>query len=175
MNRFKIPLILQCLIFLIPLNIYMWGNWTLVNAQWALFRYQEAPGVGTSFILGYKDILYIYLGQNTGLYNIAAAGFWTTGAAILLIGLIITIVAYFEEEPYKIKTASYFTLCGGILLGLSAICRFNAGFAIPIGVPIILIIGWWMYRETDEAEEMEDETDDKTDNETDDDDTSGAE
>jgi len=126
-------------------------------------------------ILGYKDILYIYLGQNTGLYNIAAAGFWTTGAALLLIGLIITIIAYSEEEPYKIKTASYFTLCGGILLGLSAICRFNAGFAIPIGVPIILIIGWWMYQETDEAEEMEDETDDETDNETDDNDTSGAE
>jgi len=174
MNRFKIPLILQCLIFLIPLNIYMWGDWLLVNAQWALFRYQQSP-YGNSLILGYKDILYIYLGQNTGLYNIAAAGFWTTGAALLLIGLIITIIAYSEEEPYKIKTASYFTLCGGILLGLSAICRFNAGFAIPIGVPIILIIGWWMYQETDEAEEMEDETDDETDNETDDNDTSGAE
>jgi hypothetical protein len=138
----------------------MWGNWTLVNAQWALFRYQEAPGMGTSFILGYKDILYIYLGQNTGLYNIAAAVFWTIGAAILLIGLIITIIAYFEEEPYKIKTASYFTLGGGIFLGLSAICRFNAGFAIPVGVPIILIIGWWMYQETCEPDETDNAADD---------------
>jgi hypothetical protein len=160
MTRFKIPLLLQCLIFLIPLNIYMWGDWLLVNAQWALFRYQEAPGMGTSFILGYKDILYIYLGQNTGLYNIAAAVFWTIGAAILLIGLIITIIAYFEEEPYKIKTASYFTLSGGIFLGLSALCRFNAGFAIPVGIPIILIIGWWMYQETYEPDETDNATDD---------------
>jgi len=160
MTRFKIPLLLQCLIFLIPLNIYMWGDWLLVNAQWALFRYQEAPGVGTSFILGYKDILYIYLGQNTGFYNIAAAGFWTIGAAILLIGLIITIIAYFDEDPYKIKTASYFTLGGGIFLGLSALCRFNAGFALPVGVPIILIIGWWMYQQTDEPDETDNATDD---------------
>jgi hypothetical protein len=151
MTRFKIPLILQCLIFLIPLNIYMWGDWLLVNAQWALFRYQQSP-YGNSLILGHKDIEYIFLGQNTGLYNIAAALCWTTGAAFLLIGLIITIIAYSEDEYSKIKTASYFTLSGGIILGLSAICRFNAGFAIPVGVPIILIIGWWMYQETNKEE-----------------------
>ena len=159
MTRFKIPLLLQCLIFLIPLNIYMWGDWLLVNSQWALFRYQQSP-YGNSLIPGHKDILYIYLGQNTGLYNIAAAVFWTTGAAILLIGLIITIIAYSENEYSRIKTASYFTLGGGIFLGLSAICRFNAGFAIPVGVPIILIIGWWMYQETYEPDETDNATDD---------------
>jgi uncharacterized membrane protein len=156
MTRFKIPLILQCLIFLIPLNIYMWGDWLLVNAQWALFRYQQSP-YGDSFIPGHKDILYIFLGQSTGLYNIAAAVFWTTGAVILLIGLIITIIAYTREDSEKIRTASYFTLIGGIFLGLSAICRFNAGFAIPVGVPIILIIGWWMYQETYEPDETDDD------------------
>jgi hypothetical protein len=137
----------------------MWGDWLLVNAQWALFRYQQSP-YGNSLIFGHKDILYIYLGQNTGIYNIAAAVFWTTGAAVLLIGLIITIFAYTWEQSGKIRAASYFTLIGGIFLGLSAICRFNGGFAIPVGVPIILIIGWWMYQETVDADEPENETDD---------------
>jgi hypothetical protein len=145
MTRYKIPLILQCLIFLIPLNIYMWGDWLLVNVQWALFRYQQSP-IGNSLILGYKDILYIYSGQNTGVYNIAAASLWTIGSIILLIGLCITIFAYKEERSSLIKTASYYTICGGIFLGLSALCRFYSGFAIPVGVPIILIIGWWMYQ-----------------------------
>ena len=45
MNRFKLSLIFQCLIFLIPLNIYMWGDWILVNVQWALFRFQHANPV----------------------------------------------------------------------------------------------------------------------------------
>ena len=84
MTRHRLPLILQCLIFLIPLNIYMWGDWLLVNVQWALFRYQQSP-YGNSLILGYKDILYMYFGQNTGFYNIAAASLWTFGSIILLI------------------------------------------------------------------------------------------
>ncbi len=90
MNRFKLSLIFQCLIFLIPLNIYMWGDWILVNVQWAFFRYQQSP-YGNSLILGYKDMLYILNGQSTGLYNVAAAVFWTTGVIILIAGLIITL------------------------------------------------------------------------------------
>jgi hypothetical protein len=156
MNRFKLSLIFQCLIFLIPLNIYMWGDWILVNVQWAFFRYQQSH-YGNSLILGYKDMLYILNGQSTGLYNIAAAVFWTTGVIILIAGLIITIVAHTRKESDKLKTASYFTMAGGIFLGLSALCRFNGGFAIPVGVPIILIIGWWMCKEADKPDETENE------------------
>jgi hypothetical protein len=159
MDRFKLSLIFQCLIFLIPLNIYMWGDWILVSVQWAFFRYMQTP-YGNSLILGYKDILYILYGQSTGLYNIAATVFWTTGVLLLLAGLIITIVAYIREESDKIKTASYCTLAGGIFLGLSALCRFNGGFALPVGVPIILIIGWWMYNEGDKPDETENEPED---------------
>jgi hypothetical protein len=159
MNRFKLSLIFQCLIFLIPLNIYMWGDWILVNVQWAFFRYQQSP-YGNSLILGFKDMLYIINGQSTGLYNVAAAVFWTAGVLILLAGLIITIVAHTREESEKLKTAAYFTLAGGIFLGLSALCRFNGGFAIPVGVPIILIIGWWMCKEADIPDETENEAED---------------
>ena len=105
-------------------------------------------------------MLYILQGLSTGLYTIAAAVLWTTGVIILLAGLITTIVAYAREESDKLKTASYFTLAGGIFLGLSALCRFNGGFAIPIGVPIILIIGWWMYKAADETDDNENEPED---------------
>jgi hypothetical protein len=115
---------------------------------------------GDSLILGYKDILYILHGQSTGLYNIGSAVFWTAGVLILLAGLIITIVAFTREESDKLKTASYCNLAGGIFLGLSALCRFNGGFAIPIGVPIILIIGWWMYKAADETDDTENEPED---------------
>ena len=137
----------------------MWGDWILVSVQWALFRYMQTP-YGDSLILGYKDILYILQGQSTGLYNIGSAVFWTMGVLILLASLIITIVALTREESDKLKTASYFTLAGGIFLGFSALCRFNGGFAIPIGVPIILIIGWWMYKAADETDDTENEPED---------------
>ena len=160
MTRKRLPLLLQFLIFFLPLNFYMWGDWVLVNAQWALFRYQQSV-YGTSLIPGYKDIVYIYLGQTTGWYNIAAALFWASGAVILLIGLYYTVLGYFNEESCKIRTASYFTMTGGIFLCLSALSRFFGGFAIPVGIPIILIIGWWMYQENFEPSDTGKESDDE--------------
>jgi hypothetical protein len=139
----------------------MWGNYLLVDVQWALFRFQVTE-YGNSLLLGYKDILYIYLGLNTGIYNIAAAGLWATGSIVLFIGLLITVyAAYIEEEFSLLKKASYFTISGGILLGLSAMFRFNGGYAIPIGIPIILIIGWWMYQENLDNDEDDEDNDDK--------------
>jgi hypothetical protein len=158
MPRYRFALISQILIFLIPLNVFMWGDWLIVNVQWALFRYQQSE-YGNSLILGYKDIAYISLGLTTGIFNIAAALFWTAGSVILLIGLCITIFAVTKDESGFIKTASYFTLCGGIFLSLSALFRFFGGFSIPVGVPVILYIGWRMYRSHEEEEEEESEGD----------------
>jgi hypothetical protein len=154
MSRYRFALLSQFLIFLIPLNIYMWGDWLIVNAQWALFRYQQSA-YGNSLILGYKDIAYIFLGQTTGIDNIAAALFWTVGALILFMGLCITIFAVLKDDSGFIKKASYFTLCGGIFLSLSAMSRFFGGFSIPIGVPVILYIGWRMYRDNKGEYEFE--------------------
>ena len=128
--------------------------------QWAQFQFQESEW-GNSRILGHKDVLYIYVGQNTGIFNIAATGLWTLGTTILLIGLIITFYAYFEEDAPVLRKASFFILGGGIRMWLSAACRFSSGFVIPTGAPIILIIGWWIYQENreDEDDEMEPGTD----------------
>ena len=41
MNKFKISLLLQCLVFLIPVNIYVIGDWLGTGVQWVLFRYQQ--------------------------------------------------------------------------------------------------------------------------------------
>ncbi|MDP2798104.1 MAG: hypothetical protein Q8N94_11480 [Methanoregula sp.] len=134
----------------------MWGDWLLVNVQWALFRFQQSE-LGNSLIPGNKDILYIYFGQNTGIFNIAAAYLWTIGTIILFSGLIITIYAYIEEKSSMLKKASFFTIGGGIILGLSAACRFQGGFAIPVGVPVIFITGWWIYHENREDDKNETE------------------
>ena len=58
MTRYRFALLSQILIFLIPLNIYMWGDWLIVNVQWALFRYQQSE-YGNSLILGLQGY-YLY-------------------------------------------------------------------------------------------------------------------
>jgi len=160
MNKNRISLILQTLIFLIPLNIYMWGDWIIVDLQWALFRYQQSP-YGNSLIIGNKDINYILLGQTTGMYNILATLFWTTGSILLIIGLLIIILANIDEKSSLIKKAAIFTVLGGIFFGFSALLRFFGGFSIPIGVPFVIFIGWWMYTETFEPEGADETLDDE--------------
>lgn len=155
MVRYKILLLLQCLLLVIPLNVFMWGDWLLVNVQWALVRYQQSP-YGPSIIPIYKDLLYIVQGQTTGMYNILAASFWAIGTVLLLIGLLITLFAWVNERPGLIRTVSILTLCSGVLFCFSALGRFVGGFSIPLGVPIILFIGWWMYLQEPEPEDDED-------------------
>ena len=160
MSRYRIPLILQCLVFLIPLNIFMWGDWIIVDLQWAFFRYQSSP-YGESLIPIYKDISYILLGQTTGIHPVLATVFWVAGGILLVIGLLGIIFACFNERSDLIRKASIFTILAGIFFGLSAIERFAGGFAIPVGVPIIIFIGWWMYQEKREDDMKDDETTDE--------------
>lgn len=152
MATYKSLLALQALVFLIPLNFYMWGDWLLVNFQWALVRYQQSY-LGTSIIPFYKDIFYIAEGKTTGIYNILAVSFWTAGSFFLLIGVFITLYAWIYGRSELIRTASLLTTGGGILYCFSALGRFNGGFSIPVGVPIILFIGWWLYNQKPEPED----------------------
>ncbi len=160
MNRYRIPLILQCLVFLIPLNIFMWGDWIIVDLQWAFFRYQSSP-YGESLIPINKDVNYILLGQITGIHPVLAVVFWVAGGTLLVIGLLGIIFACINERADLIRRASIFTILAGVFFGLSAIERFAGGFAIPVGVPIVIFIGWWMYRGESEENETEDESSDE--------------
>jgi len=124
----------------------MWGDWIIVDLQWAFFRFQSSP-YGDSLIPIYKDISYILLGQTSGIHPVLAVVFWVAGGTLLVIGLLSILFAYINERPDFIRKTSIITIFAGIFFGLSAIERFVGGFAIPVGVPVILIIGWWMYRE----------------------------
>jgi hypothetical protein len=165
MNRYRIPLILQCLVFLIPINIYVIGDWLGTGVQWALLRYQQTY-LGNSLILVTKDITYVLTGVISGRSGISYI-LWTAGVLLFIIATILAILANIDEESSLVWKASLFTITGGILLALSIIMQYGilfssqSGFAIPVGVPIILIIGWWMYQEKYEEDAKDEELGDK--------------
>jgi hypothetical protein len=160
MINYRNSFILQILVFLIPLNIYMWGDWIIVDLQWAFFRFQSSP-YGDSIIPINRDISYILLGQTTGIYPVLSTVFWTVGAALIVVGLLALSFCYLNERPDLVGNVSFFTVLAGICFGLSAIGRFAGGFAIPIGVPVVLFIGWWLYHQKSEPVTMEDEPGDE--------------
>jgi hypothetical protein len=162
MTRFRFCLAVQFLLFLIPVNIYVVGDWLGAGVQWILVRYQQTY-LGTSIIPVTKDITYLLHGTISGRSGIAL-GLWDFGTLLVITATILVISAYTSEDFSLVKKASLITIAGGILLAISDLIQYGiwlngpSGFVIPLGIPFILIIGGWMYRMADEPDEGGDET-----------------
>lgn len=165
MNRYRIPLILQCLVFLIPINIYVIGDWLGTGVQWALLRYQQTY-LGNSLILVTKDINYVLTGVISGRSGLSYM-LWAAGVLLFIIAIVLVVFANINEDSGMIRKASLVTIIGAVLLTVSVIMQYGiffnsqSGFAIPVGIPVILIIGWWMYQEKYEPDRDEDEPEDE--------------
>ena len=72
---------------------------------------------------------------------------------LFIIAMILVILAIIKKDSTLIKKASVFTIAGGIVFTVSIMFQYGfllispSGFAIPVGIPIIFVIGWWMYQE----------------------------
>jgi len=128
----------------------MIGDWLGTGVQWGLFRYIQSIA-GNSLIIFTKYITYIANGTLTGR-SALAAGFDVAAAACLIVSLCILAWVYLKRSAAYVRAAAIATIAAGCLFLVADICQYGiffsgpAGFAIPIGVPVILACGWWMYR-----------------------------
>jgi hypothetical protein len=156
MTKLRVPFILHCLIFLLPVNIFVAGDWISVGIQWALFQYQQG-NYGTSLTSVTNNINYLSFGLVGGKSAISAI-IWILAAILLIGSFIFNIATLLKYSQRYLKIASFIIIICGVLFAISDIIQYGisfngpAGFCIPVGIPIILIIGWWTYR-YDDAEE----------------------
>jgi hypothetical protein len=161
MNKFKISLILQCLVFLIPINMYVIGDWLGTGVQWALFRYQQTY-LGDSLILVTRYVTFVLNGTISGRSAISLI-LWAVGVLLFIIATILVILANSGKDPSLVKKASLITIAGGIIIAISIPVQYGilltsqSGFAIPVGIPVILIIGGWMYSSMNDSDERDNE------------------
>ena len=145
--------------FLIPINIYVIGDLLGTGVQWALFRYQQTY-LGNSLILVTREITYVLNGTINGKSAITLI-LWAIGALLFIIATILVILANTNKDSSLIKQASLITITGGIIIAISILVKYGillnsqSGFAIPVGIPIILVIGWWMYSAMNDSDESE--------------------
>jgi len=164
LSPFLSPLILQCLLFLVPVNIYVIGDWIGTVVQWGLVRYIQSY-IGNSLIFFVNYITYIANGTLTGR-SALAAGLDVAAAVCLILSLCILIGANVKQSAAYVRAAAIATIAAGCLFLAADICQYGiffsgpAGFAIPIGVPVILVCGWWMYRMEFPEEEAEEDSGD---------------
>ncbi|MEN6443461.1 MAG: hypothetical protein ABFC71_06900 [Methanoregula sp.] len=148
-SNLRLPLVLQALIFCIPLNIYVIGDGLATGLQWALFRYQQSY-LGNSFILITRDVGYVSKGILTGTTAISYI-VWIAGSVLLMAAFIITLLAYAEKNPQNMNHGALCIIAAGILFGISLLVQYGMllnnlhGFSVPVGIPLILIAGWWIY------------------------------
>jgi len=141
-------ILINLLLFVIPINIYVIGEWLGTGVQWALFRYQQSY-VGNCILPISNDMGYISLGIYSGKTALSVI-VWMVAVILILISLILR-VADQKEKTIKRKYCGGILIFAGILFLASCMIQYGflfdgpAGISIPIGVPMILIAGWWMW------------------------------
>lgn len=149
-SRSKIPIILQIFLFVIPMNVYVIGDWMGAGIQWVFIRYIHAMD-RNSFLPLYREISLVISGLLSGKSAIASV-LWAAGAILVIMATILIIYSIIKTDPVTLKKAAFINVAGAILFLLSVFLQYGillhgpAGIAIPFGIPVLLIIAYWQYR-----------------------------
>ncbi|HOS81432.1 MAG TPA: hypothetical protein PK445_01760 [Methanolinea sp.] len=145
----RIAPILPLVLLVVPLNLYVIGDWLGTGVQWALFRYQETS-YGPSLITIASDIGYVISGLITGRTAISFI-LWDAGAVILVVSFLVLLLAVAEGKVQWMRYAGVAVAASGVLLVASCIAQYGpllagpAGFSVPLGVPLVFAIAWVLY------------------------------
>ncbi|WP_292368999.1 hypothetical protein [Methanoregula sp. UBA64] len=146
----RLPVLVQSALFFIPVNIYVIGDWLARGLQWSTFRYQQSD-MGSSLIGFSKDLTYLQENILKGSSALAAECN-LVASALMILTFFILVFALTDKPGCWIKYGALCSICGGIFFLAADIVQYGiflngaSGFVIPIGVPIILVAGIWMYR-----------------------------
>jgi len=140
--------ILSLLTLLVPINIYVIGNYYGAGVQFAVFRYQESY-LGSIFITFFRDINYVLNGTITNKSAISIF-IWFFGVIFLI--LAICLILILNDKNNKIQNSGIFIILAAIFFLLSLIIQYGpllsgpAGTTIPIGIPVLIIIGLYIFK-----------------------------
>jgi hypothetical protein len=123
-------------------HIYIIGDWLGTGVQFPLFRYQETI-FGKSFITITREMAYFYLGILKGK-SVLSTSIWILGASLLVLACIL---AVFHPAVRTRRIRGGLLVGGAVLLLLSLLIHYGpllsgpAGLSIPVGVPVLVVIG----------------------------------
>jgi hypothetical protein len=150
MKKLSIPFILPFISFLIPVNIYIIGDWMAVGIQWALFRYQLS-NQGLSVISLGNDVGYILMGilQTKTLISTLL---WFGGAGLLLLCICSLLKDFQKQTPDPYNKQGKLVLISACLFLVADVVQYGVvlhseySSCIPVGIPVLLLIGFWEYK-----------------------------
>jgi hypothetical protein len=149
-SRFRIPLILQVVVFVIPMTIYVIGDWLGAGSQWVFFRYIKYQEHGSIIFLP-GEIGLILSGILTGKSAFASV-LWAAGVILVVAATVVIVYGTIKPDPGMIKKGAFVNLGGAVLFLLSVFRQYGislhgpAGLAIPFGIIVLFVIAYSQYR-----------------------------
>ena len=158
-TRSLLPALLAAAL-LLPANIYVIGDAVGAGLRFPLFLYQDTT-YGASLIPVWREISYVTSGLIGGRSAVSIL-LWVFGTALLVAAIVYFAVK--REEDYEVfrKPLALLTAGGAVAYLLSCILQYGptlygpAGFAVPVGVPLILAVAWYIAKVGDDGDEDED-------------------
>ena len=150
MESSRLPILLQALIFFIPVDIYVIGDWLGAGIQLPLIRFQQTY-LGFSSLSILRDLTLVRTGIITGK-SVIAVYLWTLAIFILVVATCLLIIGLLEKNVRLIQGSSFATCISGLIFLVAMIVQYGpllsslSGFAIPIGLPYIFYLAWWIHQ-----------------------------
>ena len=160
MNTFKHTLALLAAVFLLPANIYVIGDGIGAGLRSPLFLYQDTT-YGTSLIPVWREISYVTSGTIGGRSALSIL-LWVLGTTLLIAAIVYFAVRREDDSETFRKPLALLVSGGAVAYLLSCVAQYGptlhgpAGFAVPVGVPLILAVAGYIMK-AEEDEELEDE------------------
>ncbi|ABN57148.1 MULTISPECIES: hypothetical protein [Methanoculleus] len=164
MNAFTRTLTLLAAILIAPLSIFAIGDGIGAGLRFPLFLYQDTT-YGASLIPVWQEISYVTSGTIGGRSAVSIL-IWVLGTALL-----VAAIAYFavrredDSETFR-KPLALLVSGGAVAYLLSCVAQYGptlhgpAGFAVPVGVPLLLgVAGYILKVEDDDESGYEEEED----------------
>ena len=156
----KIDSLFLLALFALPINIYIIGDFLGAGVQFALVRFQISYQ-GNSILYVTNDLNYVLLGIYQNLSALSVI-FWIIGVLLLVFAIVLLHISKINISIIR-KRVGLLILTTTILFLASLISQYGpifhgpAGTAIPIGLPVLFVIGGWMYMEGQKEEAGDEE------------------
>ncbi|ACL17696.1 hypothetical protein [Methanosphaerula palustris] len=142
-------LLIVSILNIIPFTIIIIGDWLGASIQSPWFTYIISYQ-GTSLISAYSNLGYVTSGILSPKSTISIV-LWETGTVLLAAATCLLFYEHTNASP-RHKVSGTLTILAGIAMLASLVQQYGpllhgpAGIAIPVGLPLVFAVGWWVYR-----------------------------
>jgi hypothetical protein len=137
------------LLNVIPSTIIIIGDWIGTGVQFPWFSYIVSYQ-GTSLISAYSNLGYVTSGI-LSLKSAISILLWEAGTVLLAAATCLLLYEHAKRST-RHRVPGLLTILAGIAMLASLIQQYGpllhgpAGIAIPVGLPLVFVVGWWVYR-----------------------------